>query len=132
MSTIKEYAKEAKARMKNGFWDDVKVKRQNDVEVAATQGRNTDVVFNQYREVLKRKIFENDTKEDEILYQKVCRLLARGGVVINPIGELADKEKMRGMSESAKQHYIFELSNKFRQMKERYYRENGIGSISTK
>ena len=49
MPTIKEYAKEAKTRMKSGFWDDVKTKRQSDVETAAIQGKNTDVVFCEYR-----------------------------------------------------------------------------------
>ena len=126
MPTIKEYAKEAKTRMKSGFWDDVKTKRQSDVETAAIQGKNTDVVFCEYREVLKRKIFDPDSKEDEELYRKVCGLLSQNSVVINPIGALADKEKMRAMSESAKQHYIFELSKKFKEMKERYYKEKEL------
>lgn len=126
MPTIKEYAKEAKTRLKNGFWDDVNIQRQNDVAVAANQGKSTDVIMSEYREVLKRKIFETETKEDELLYKKVCELLSQNRVIINPIGELADKNKMKNMSESEKQHYIFELSNKFKQMKERYYRETGI------
>ncbi len=130
MPTIKEYAKEAKARMKNGFWDDVNIQRQNDVAIAANQGKSTDVIMNEYREVLKRKIFETETKEDELLYRKVCALLSQKRVIINPIGELADKSKMKNMSEAAKQHYVFELSKKFKQMKERYFRETEISCKS--
>lgn len=126
MPTLKEYAKEAKMRMKSGFWDDVKARRQTDVEVAAKQGKNSDLVLGGYREVLKRKIFDVESKEDERLYKKVCELLSQNRVVINPIGELADKAKMKNMTDSEKQHYIFELSKKFRQMKERYYREAEI------
>ena len=49
MATLKDYAKEAKARMKSGFWEEVKEQRQRDVQMAAQQGKNTDVVFKEYR-----------------------------------------------------------------------------------
>ena len=126
MMTLKDYAKEAKARMKSGFWQDVKEQRQRDVQLAAEQGKNTDVVFKEYREILTRKIFENETEEDEILYQKVCELLSQNKVITNPIGLLADKQKMSEMSEQGKQHYVFELSKKFKEMKERYYKERQL------
>lgn len=132
MATLKDYAKEAKARMKSGFWEEVKEQRQRDVQMAAQQGKNTDVVFKEYREVLTRRIFENETEEDEILYQKVCELLSQNHVVTNPIGMLADKQKMSEMTEHAKQHYIFELSKKFKQMKERYFKERQLAMMSKK
>ena len=67
MMTLKDYAKEAKARMKSGFWQDIIEQRKYDVQMAAEQGKSTDVVFKEYREILTRKIFENKTEEDEIL-----------------------------------------------------------------
>ena len=132
MMTLKDYAKEAKARMKSGFWQEVKEQRQHDVQSAAEQGKNTDVIFKEYREVLTRKIFENETEEDEILYRKVCELLSQNKVVTNPIGMLADKQKMSTMSEQAKQHYVFELSKKFKEMKERYFKERQLAMMSKK
>jgi len=132
MATLKDYAKEAKARMKSGFWEEVKEQRQRDVKRAAEQGKSTDVVFKEYREILTRKIFETESKEDEILYARICELLSQNKVIINPIGLLADKEKMKQMSESAKQQYIFELSAKFKQMKERYYQERELMLVSKK
>ena len=39
MATLKDYAKEAKARMKSGFWEEVKEQRQRDVKRAAEQGK---------------------------------------------------------------------------------------------
>ena len=86
----------------------------------------------EYREVLTRKIFENETEEDEILYRKVCELLSQNKVVTNPIGMLADKQKMSTMSEQAKQHYVFELSKKFKEMKERYFKERQLAMMSKK
>ena len=63
MPTIKEYAKEAKARLKSGFWEEVIAKRAQDVKTAVNQGKNSDVVFCEYREVLKRKLFDGDSED---------------------------------------------------------------------
>ena len=132
MMTLKDYAKEAKARMKSGFWQDVIEQRKYDVQMAAEQGKSTDVVFKEYREILTRKIFENKTEEDEILYQKVCELLSQNKVITNPIGLLADQRKMNSMTVHGKQNYIFELSKKFKEMKERYYKERQLTMTNKK
>ena len=132
MMTLKDYAKEAKARMKSGFWQDIIEQRKYDVQMAAEQGKSTDVVFKEYREILTRKIFENKTEEDEILYQKVCELLSQNKVITNPIGLLADQRKMNSMTAHGKQNYIFELSKKFKEMKERYYKERQLTMTNKK
>lgn len=132
MMTLKDYAKEAKARMKSGFWQDIIEQRKYDVQMAAEQGKSTDVVFKEYREILTRKIFENKTEEDEILYQKVCELLSQNKVITNPIGLLADQRKMNSMTVHGKQNYIFELSKKFKEMKERYYKERQLTMTNKK
>ena len=131
MMTLKDYAKEAKERMKSGFWQEVKEQRERDVKIAASQGKSTDVVFKEYREILTRKIYENTTDEDERLYQKVCELLSQDKVITNPIGLLADEQKMKDMTPQAKQNYVFELSKKFKEMKDRYYKEKHL-SINNK
>ena len=131
MMTLKQYAQEAKARLKSGFWEQVKEQRDHDVQNAIRQGKSPDVVYKEYREVLTRKIFENKNDEDEILYQKVCELLSQNQVITNPIGLLADEEKMKDMTPQAKQNYIFQLSAKFKEMKERYHKESQL-SITNK
>ena len=60
---------------------------------------------------------------DERMYQKVCAILDRDEATINPIGQLIDGEVYNNLDPSARQRYILELSNKFRELKERYYRE---------
>lgn len=62
-------------------------------------------------------------KEQE-LYNKVCKILDRDEVVINPIQELVDTKYYNSLSLDAKQKYIFELSEKYKQMKERYELEH--------
>ena len=118
MATLKDYARDAKARMKSGFWQEVNKRRSRDIDCAETTGKTKEVVLKEYREVLTRQLFEQESKEDEILYKKVCELLSQNKVVTNPIGMLVDREKMYQLTERGKQQYVLELSKKFKEMKE--------------
>ena len=62
-------------------------------------------------------------KEQE-LYERVCKLLEREDVVINPIQELVDRKYYNTLTLDAKQKYIFELSEKYKEMKLRYETEH--------
>ena len=61
---------------------------------------------------------------EQELYEKVCKLLDREEVVINPIRELVDYKYYNGLSLEAKQKYIFDLSEKYKSMKIRYEKEH--------
>lgn len=60
---------------------------------------------------------------EQELYERVCKLLNRDEVVINPIQELVDYKYYNTLSLEAKQKYIFDLSEKYKEMKARYYLE---------
>ncbi|MBR2371529.1 MAG: hypothetical protein IKA90_01520, partial [Clostridia bacterium] len=102
------------------------------IAYAETAGKTKQVVLKEYREVLTRQLFEQESKEDEILYKKVCELLSQNKVVTNPIGMLVDREKMHQLTERGKQQYVLELSKKFKEMKERYYQESKLSMMSKK
>ena len=61
--------------------------------------------------------------QEQVLYDKVCKLLEREDVVVNPIKELVDYKHYNSLSIEAKQKYIFELSEKYKYMKDRYEKE---------
>ena len=61
---------------------------------------------------------------DEMLYKKVCRIISLGLDKVNPIGELIDKKVFSGLDFEAKQHYISTLNFKYKQLKQRYYKEH--------
>lgn len=61
---------------------------------------------------------------EQELYEKVCRLLEREEIVINPIKELVDYKYYNTLSLEAKQKYIFDLSEKYKSMKIRYEKEH--------
>ena len=62
--------------------------------------------------------------QEQELYSRVCRLLESDNVVINPIQELMDHKYYSSLSLDAKQKYVFELSEKYKEMKERYIKEH--------
>ena len=62
--------------------------------------------------------------QEQELYDRVCKILTRDEVVINPIQELIDKKYYNALSSEAKQKYIFDLSEKYKELKLRFEREN--------
>ena len=61
---------------------------------------------------------------DEMLYKKVCEIIDKGLDRVNPINELMDKKVFAGLDFEAKQHYISTLNFKYKELRQRYYREH--------
>lgn len=61
--------------------------------------------------------------QDQELYERVKRLLTRDEIVINPIQELIDKKYYSTLTTDAKQKYIFNLTEKYKELKSRFERE---------
>ena len=122
-STFKEYAKRAKERMKNGFWEQAKQNLQREKEVAATLGLNQRKVCEEQRQKLQRQIYDYDGFcAEEEFYLKVVEILESKETISNPLMRLADQEYMEGLSPQEKQTYIAKLAAKYRAAVEKYRR----------
>ena len=122
MSTFKEYARRAKERMKNGFWEQAKQNIQTEKQVAATLGLNTVKVGEEQRRKLQRQIYDYDGFcEEEEFYAKVEEILDSDELVSNPIMRLADQDYMAKLSPAERQVYISKLAAKYREAVERYH-----------
>ena len=64
------------------------------------------------------------SEKEQNLYERVCRILDSNTIVINPIKELVDNKYYNTLSLEGKQKYIFDLSEKYKEMKVRYEREH--------
>lgn len=118
-SELKKRARLAKQRLRMGYWESV-ARREEE------QSQQDDAVFAARRSVVL-PVFDGEngvgSSRDEKMYKKVCEILDRDETTINPIGQLIDNELYSTLDAASKQRYILELSNKFRELKERYYRE---------
>lgn len=121
MSTFKEYAKRAKERMKNGFWEQAHNNIKTEQKVAATLGLDACKVGEEGRRMLERRIYDYDGFcEEREFYAKVVEILESDELISNPIMRLADQEYMSRLSPSERQTYISKLAAKYRAAVEKY------------
>ena len=117
MAEIKNLAKVAKGRMKNGFWSDYLESVDNTPD--GCDARKSEVL-RYYRIKAVRQL---NGADDELFYYKVKNILDTYGDVSDIIGRLCDEELMKTMSFQEKQRYLFELSDRYRECRERYFEE---------
>ncbi len=120
--SLKTYAKEAKQRFKNSFWQDYKSKVDSEISVALADGVDVSKVKEYYQNKASVTI-KGVKSDDEEFYLKVKNLLNEYGEVSDAIGRLTDKEYFNTLSYEQKQRYTLELSQKYIKAKERYYKE---------
>ena len=82
------------------------------------------------RNYKKRSVFEQlpygkltFSAQDQELYERVKKILSREEIVINPIQELMNKKYYDSLSMDGKQRYISDLSEKYKQLKLRFEKE---------
>lgn len=118
-SELKKRCWLAKQRLKMGYWNSVKSESSDD-GTAAVERRNADAA----RQIRGAEATQKSVSpRDERLYGIVCEMLDSNEVTINPIGRLIERDVYEGLDPSSRQRYILELSEKFRELRERYYRE---------
>lgn len=121
--SFKEYAKQAKDRLKNGFWENAKSNLEREKQVAATLGLNQRQVCEEQRQKLQKQIYDYDGFcEEQDFYAKVVAILDSNEVISNPIMRLADQSYMQTLSPKEKQVYVSKLVAKYREAVERYRR----------
>jgi hypothetical protein len=123
--SLKQYCKEAKKRLKQGFWREYDENLNKELVRAEQNG----ILASKVKEYYSCKISEDikNTKDEfEEFYLKVKKLLDEEGEVSNAIGRLTDKEKFDALSYEEKQRYTLNLSEKYLQAVERYKKEKSL------
>ncbi len=122
MEDIKLLAKEAKRRMKNGFWEQNKDKIGYMKAKAKSEGIESSKIVKYYQTNVIREI-KPKKDENEKFYKKVKSILDSVGEVSDIIRRLIDTEAYNALPYDRKQKYIMELSQKYREALVRYKRE---------
>ncbi len=123
--TLKQYCKEAKKRLKNGFWQNYQKDLSDHLNRAEEQGISVSKVKEYYSQRVANS-FKNTKSESEEFYLKVKSLLDEFGEVSDALGRLTDKEKFDKMSYEEKQRYTLDLSEKYVKAVERYHVEKSL------
>ena len=109
--TLREEARQAKRRIKNGFWQDCERDLDRHLEIKA--GRY-------FAERVSAQIAGE--KEDDF-YLRVKEMLLENGEVSDAIGRLTDKPYYDTLTYAEKQRYNLTLSEKYLRALERFRKE---------
>lgn len=125
--TLRDLVKNAKQRMKQGFWNEIIKERQEDIERAKEQGLSKQHVVEQYKgKILQDLYIKSDIlKRDEELYAKAVEILESEEIIINPLARLVEHEYYDNLNEDDKIAYMFQLSNRYLKCKEQYEMNKG-------
>ncbi len=126
MSEIKRRALLAKQRLKMGYWQ----RMQDEQSRMADATKNSALIesarsarLREFEMDSRRALGDDFAERDERLYGKVRDMLDKDEDVTDPIGRLVDRDVFDKLDADNRQRYILELSAKFRELKERYYKE---------
>ena len=125
VKSLKQYCKEAKKRLKQGFWQNYK----SNLDQELIRAKENGVAESKVEEYYSYKIIEdirNTEEEFEEFYNRVKVILDTEGEVSNAIGRLTDKAYFDTLDYDAKQRYTLKLSEKYLQAVERYRKEKAI------
>ncbi len=127
MEDIKLLAKEAKQRMKSGFWEENKEKIGYIKSKAKSEGIESSKIVRYYQTNVIREI-KPKKDENEKFYKKVKAILDSVGEVSDIIKRLIDTEVYNSLPYDRKQKYVMELAQKYREALVRYKREKKFDS----
>ncbi len=120
---LKDYAKLAKKRMASGYWNQIRQERADYIK--NNIGENVDKINQIYAKRLMREIyFSLSSDKDEEMYRKVCNILDKDGYVCNPISQLIDHGEYDNLDFAGRQTYLIKLTDKYKELRERYEREH--------
>lgn len=121
--SFKMLARDAKKRIKSGFWENSKDDLKEFVSLAEKSGLNTSKVERYYTGKISDSIKGERDRQDEEFYEKVKQLLLKEGEVSDAIGRLTDREHYMSLSFEERQRYTLELSEKYLRALERFKKE---------
>lgn len=127
LKSLKQYAREAKKRLKEGFWQNYSNNLKQELERAEKLGVSASKVKEYYTSKVSENI-KRPTDDGEDFYLRVKDLLSNEGEVPDALGRLTDKEYFESLSYDEKQRYSLSLSEKYLKAVERYYREKTFES----
>ena len=126
--SLRELAREAKCRLKSGFWNECKEDLDKNILSAREQGINESKVERYFADKITATL--NGEKEDEF-YLKVKELLLAEGEVSDAIGRLTDADYYATLSYEEKQRYNLSLSEKYLRALERFRHESQFAVLKT-
>ena len=118
--SFRSIAREAKARLKSGFWENAKDNFTDEIERARENGMRESRACRSFAGKVTCSIRGGD---DDLFYEKVRRMLLTDGEVSDALARLTDREEYDSLTYEDKQRYMLNLSERYLKALERFRRE---------
>ena len=129
-SVLKTMAKLAFKRLSSGFWQEEKLRRKNTLTILKNQGADTTAAKKFLVDHTKQQLAAVTNPVEEAQYERI-KAIFEAGDGENALAALIDKDLMQNMEDGARQRYIFGLSNKLQEYRERYEKERQFNCQTT-
>lgn len=126
--TYKNLARQAKERMKSGFWQSFDEDLRTRIDEASSEGLNATKVADYYVSRTIRSL-SGVNKDDEAFYRKISDFLNKYGEASDAMGRLVDHKVYDKLDYEGKQRYMLELSARYNAALERYKKEKAYGLL---
>ncbi len=121
-SELRTMARLAFKRLSSGFWQEEKLRRKQTLTILKNQGADTNAAKKFLVDHTKQQLAAVTNPEEEAQYKRVKAIFDAGDGE-NALAALMDQNLMQTMNEGARQRYIFGLSSKLQEYRERYEKE---------
>lgn len=121
-SELRAMAKLAYKRLSSGFWQEEKLRRKKTLTLLKNQGADTNAAKKFLVDHTKQQLAAVINPVEEAQYTRVKAIFAAGDGE-NALAALMDHDLMQTMDEGARQRYIFGLSSKLQEYRDRYEKE---------
>ena len=124
---FRSVAREAKARLKNGFWENYRQDLAGELARAKSEGLNESKVERYFAGKVTYTI--RGGGEDDAFYARVKNMLLAEGEVSDAIGRLTDRAYYNSLSYEERQRYTLALSERYLKALERFRREREFEGV---
>lgn len=126
-ATLRGIARQAKTRIKSGFWFKCKEEKDEKMKLAEENGVNGLEAERYFKSGVEKKI-RGETQDE--FYERVKELLLSEGEVSNAIGRLTDRAVYDKLSYEEKQRYTLDLSERYLRALKRFKKECEFEALS--
>jgi len=121
-SELKIMARMAIKRLSSGFWQEEKLRRKTTLTLLKNQGADTGAAKKFLVDHTKQQLAAVINPAEEVEYTRIKSIFMAGNGE-TALASLMDRELMKTMDDGARQRYIFGLSSKLQEYRERYEKE---------
>ncbi len=125
--SFKSVAKEAKRRLKSGFWENCKDELSAELARARDAGVSESRACRYFTGKVSCTI--RGGGEDDAFYERVKNMLLAEGEVSDAIGRLTDRAYYNSLSYEERQRYTLALSERYLKALERFRREREFEGV---